>query len=194
MSPLTILIIRHAEKPDDPSAGPWRGPGLTEAGAENKHSLLVRGWQRAGAWAALFGAGIGGSDYPRPNAVYAADPNKTPTEDHPVSRRPWETIVPLCERLGAPPVTQFGVGDETAMLDAVRQMTGTVLICWEHKKIIEAVLPELAKGQTVPDLPTKWPGSRFDVVLRFDRPDRTAPWTFRPLFPRLLSEDSDAPL
>lgn len=190
MSSLTLLIIRHAEKPEDGQPA----LGITDAGAENKHSLIVRGWQRAGAWAALFGAGIGGPDYPRPNAIYAADPDKTPTEDHPVSKRPWETIVPLVDRLGLTPVTRFGVGDEKPMLSAVRQSTGTVLICWEHKKIAEVILPELATGQIIPDLPAKWPGSRFDVVLRFDRPDPDAPWTFRQLFPCLLSGDFDAPL
>jgi hypothetical protein len=42
MSVLTILIIRHAEKPKDPKA-PWKGPGLTENGEENDKSLVVRG-------------------------------------------------------------------------------------------------------------------------------------------------------
>jgi len=43
-------------------------------------------------------------------------------------------------------------------------------------------------------LPKTWDGRRFDVVLRFDRAAPDAPWTFRQLFPRLLSGDSDTPL
>ena len=42
---LTILIIRHAEKPDEA----WPGPGLTEQGENDTESLVIRGWQRAGA-------------------------------------------------------------------------------------------------------------------------------------------------
>jgi hypothetical protein len=46
MSALTILIIGHAEKPDDPEA-PWQRVGFTEEGTGDKKSLVIRGWQRA---------------------------------------------------------------------------------------------------------------------------------------------------
>lgn len=52
---LTILVIRHAEKPDEA----WPGPGLTDHGIKDDKSLVIRGWQRAGAWTSLFGAGPG---------------------------------------------------------------------------------------------------------------------------------------
>jgi hypothetical protein len=190
MSALTILIVRHAEKPDDPSLG----PGLTIDGAVDKHSLVVRGWQRAGAWTALFGSGASGPDYPQPIAIYAADPTAAPTENGTVSKRPHETILPLSQKLRLTPVTKYGVGDEVAMLDEVRALTGVVLIAWEHKRIAPAILPELAKGQSIPHLPGKWDGSRFDVVLRFDHALSTASWSFRQLFPRLLAGDLDVPL
>ncbi len=70
MSALTILIIRHAEKPGES----WPGKGLTADEVTDKKSLVVRGWQRAGSWSALFGTGLGGSDYPQPAVIYAADP------------------------------------------------------------------------------------------------------------------------
>ena len=57
MTALTVLIIRHGEKPDRQ----WPGPGLTRRGNMNAGSLVVRGWQRAGAWATLFG-----TDKPQP--------------------------------------------------------------------------------------------------------------------------------
>ena len=80
------------------------------------------------------------------------------------------------------------------MLASITQLTGVVLICWEHKHITSAILPTLASGQTLPNLPPRWDRTRFDVVLRFDRPQSGAGWTFRQLFPRLLDGDSEVPL
>jgi hypothetical protein len=56
MVPLTLLIIRHAEKPKEQGDKPnefWPGPGFTDKGEEDDKSLVIRGWQRAGAWAAF---------------------------------------------------------------------------------------------------------------------------------------------
>lgn len=76
----TILIIHHAEKPNDPKA-PWPGDGFTEQGGVDDKSLVIRGWQRAGSWAALFGTGLGGDDFPQPSAIYAAGPNAMAVEE-----------------------------------------------------------------------------------------------------------------
>jgi len=191
MSALTILIIRHAEKPDDLKA-PWPGPGFTERGEVDGKSLVIRGWQRAGSWSALFGAGLGGDDFPQPAVIYAADP-VSPAGDEP-SQRPFQTVSPLAARLSITPVTKYALGDEENLVTEVASLTGVVLICWEHKAIYEKILPAIAKAQTLHGLPTDWKGSRFDVVLRFDRSIPGAPWSFRQLFPRLLSEDTDVPL
>jgi hypothetical protein len=187
MSALTILIIRHAEKPDDPKA-PWPGSGFTEKGVADDKSLVIRGWQRAGAWAALFGAGFGGGNYPQPSVIYAANPSQAP------SQRPFETISPLAARLGLTPVVKYGLGDEAKLVREIVGLSGVVLLCWEHKHIHEDILPAIAKDETLPGLPNDWAGSRFDVVLRFDRSAPGGPWSFRQLFPRLLSGDSDTPL
>jgi hypothetical protein len=69
-----------------------------------------------------------------------------------------------------------------------------VLVCWEHKRIISHMLPAIAAGMNVPNLPSRWNKLRFDVVLRFDRGAPAGAWSFRQLFPRLLSGDSDKPL
>ena len=184
MSALTVVIIRHAEKPDDPKA-PWPGPGITEKGSgPDDKSLVVRGWQRAGSWAALFGSGLGGDEYPRPVAIYAADPNST-TGNEP-SKRPFETISPLAARLNLTPITKYALGQEGALVGEIVGLTGVVLISWEHKRIVEDILPAIANGQTLHGLPTGWDGARFDVVLRFDRAIPGVPWSFRQSFPRLI--------
>ena len=103
---LSILIIRHAEK----AGHKWPGPGLTPEGTEDEQSLVVRGWQRAGAWAALFAGEIRGADYPRPSMIYAADPAAT-TGDEP-SQRPFQTVIPVAERLNLRIVTDYAVGQE----------------------------------------------------------------------------------
>lgn len=188
MSALTILIIRHAEKPKEL----WPGPGLEETGSKEKASLVVRGWQRAGAWAALFGAGLGGETFPQPTVIYAADPKSADTGEP--SQRPMETVSPLTERLGLKPVLTYAVGQEVALVSQITSLTGCVLVCWEHKAIARTLLPAIAGSETLPGLPTKWGSLRFDVVLRFDRAAPGQPWSFRQLFPRLLSGDSDKPM
>jgi hypothetical protein len=191
MSTLTLSIIRHAERPND-SKAPWPGGGFTEEGAVDEKSLVIRGWQRAGSWAALFGAGLGGDDFPQPTAIYAADP-KSMSGGAP-SQRPFETISPLALRLRLKPITRYALGDEAKLVKEIVGLTGVVLVCWEHKAICGKMLPAVANGQTLHGMPTDWKGSRFDVVLRFDRSVPGAPWSFRQLFPRLLSDDTDTPL
>ena len=185
---LTLLIIRHAEKPDEA----WPGPGLAPEGSPDKKSLAVRGWERAGSWSALLGAGLGGVDFPQPAVIYAADP-RAETGDEP-SQRPYETIRPLAARLGLKPITTYAVGQEPALAAELTALSGVVLVCWEHKAIVTTLLPALVGEQRIDGLPQKWDGTRFDVALRVDRAAPGAPWSFRQLFPRLLSGDSDAPL
>jgi hypothetical protein len=181
---LTLLIIRHAEKPDES----WPGPGLTPDGVPDGKSLVIRGWQRAGAWSALFGGGLGGTDYPAPSLIYAANPNVT-TSDEP-SQRSYQTVLPLAGHLGLTPVTEFSVGQESKLVSEIVSKTGVVLVAWEHKAIARDILPAIAKGESLPAMPTKWDGTRFDIVLRFDRTSPDAPWSFRQLCPCLLSGDS----
>jgi hypothetical protein len=188
MSALTILIIRHAEKPGEF----WPGSGLTLEGIIDEKSLVIRGWQRAGSWSALFAAGLGGLDYPAPSVIYAADPNAT-TGDEP-SQRPYETVIPLAARLGLTPDTQYALGQETQLVTTVVGQTGVVLVAWEHKAIARAILPAIANGKSLQGMPTKWDRTRFDVVLRFDRMSPEAPWFFRQLCPSLLSGDSADPM
>ena len=118
MSALTVFVIRHAEKPGP--IDPGLGPGLTAKGMEDKHSLVIRGWQRAGTWAALFGAGTAGPDFPKPNIVYAANPAQSSSRAGSHSKRPFETIAALCNRLRLSPITAYGVDDEIALVNEVQ--------------------------------------------------------------------------
>jgi hypothetical protein len=188
MSALTILIIRHAEKPGEA----WPGPGLTPDGVADKKSLVIRGWQRAGSWSALFGAGRGGDDFPEPTMIYAANSSSTAGEDP--SQRPFETIAPLAARLTLTPITKYPLGKESDLVAEIVGLAGVVLVSWEHKAIVRTILPAIAKGQTLHGAPSKWDGARFDVVFRLDRSAPGAPWTFRQLFPRLMSGDSATPM
>ena len=187
MSALTIMLVRHAEKP----GGAFPGPGLTPEGEEDDKSLVVRGWQRAGAWAALFGTAAL-SDYPRANVIYAASP-KPVSKKASYSHRPFETAGPTAARLNLDVQAKWGVGEETDLVAELLRLTGVVLVFWEHKHICEEIIPALRGDQPLPGLPTKWDGERFDVVLRFDRALPDAPWSFRQLSPCLLSGDSDKP-
>jgi hypothetical protein len=189
MSALTILIIRHAEKPGED----WPGPGFTEDGQADTESLVIRGWQRAGAWTALFGAGLGGTTYPAPQAIYAATPGKPDQLNQGPSRRPYETIFALAPRLNLTPNTSFAKGDEKHLVDALLKLSGVALVCWEHKAIISDILPRLPVSNSG-DLPTHWSSKRFDVVLRLDRADGATTFVFQELFPRLMSGDSNKPL
>jgi hypothetical protein len=189
MSTLTILIIRHAEKPGES----WPGEGLTADEVKDTKSLVIRGWQRAGSWSALFGSSLGDSDYLQPGEIYAADPASESGEEP--SQRPSETVSPLADRLGLKINTTFALGQESDLATEVTSFSGgVILVCWEHKKIVETLLPAIGKEQKIPGIPTKWSSDRFDVVLRFDRLSPDAPWSFRQLFPKLLSADSDKAL
>ena len=53
MAGLTVLIIRHAEKPDEG----WPGLGLTAAAQPDRKSLVLRGWQGLAPGRRCLGAG-----------------------------------------------------------------------------------------------------------------------------------------
>ncbi|QPF87623.1 histidine phosphatase family protein [Bradyrhizobium genosp. L] len=186
MDALTLFIIRHAEKPGDV----WPGPGFTDAGVSDTESLVIRGWQRAGAWTALFGTDLTKGDYAKPDVIYAAMPGTDPNQ--PPSSRPAETISALAARLKQTPNESFAKGSEALLVPALLKLSGVVLLCWEHKSIIADILPLIPVSKGTP--PGKWEGDRFDVVLRFDRGKGDDKFAFKELFPKLLSGDSDKPL
>jgi hypothetical protein len=184
MATLTLLIIRHAEKPGEQ----WPGPGTMADGSTDKDSLVIRGWQRSGAWGALFGAGLGGTDYPAPARIYAANPGW----GQDVSRRPFDTVSAVAARLNLTTNVAYWKGQEKPLVAELMGLSGVVLVGWEHEAIVQSIVPLIPVSSGKP--PTQWDGSRYDVVLRYDRPDGTTKFAFRELFPMLMSGDSNKPL
>lgn len=185
MATQTILIIRHAEKPDGASRG------IDDTGAEDSKSLTPRGWQRAGAWAEFFApARDCAAAIPTPTTIFAAAPESRKetkaSNDGSKSRRPLQTVSPLARKLKLAPDLRFSKGDEEAVADAAAKNGGIVLICWQHEDIarISAALRPRPDG-----VPTDWPDSRFNVILRFDRDDNASQWVFHQVIPVLLGDD-----
>jgi len=179
-----ILMIRHAEKP---VAGSLPN-GVTADGVQDDHSLIVRGWQRAGALAMLLA-----SDTPlplaRPQFVFAAS-GQTSAK----SQRSKQTVMPLVTKLGNAVVASFdfGVGQELSVAEAIGQCAGVVLVAWEHHNIpiIASSFPLSSNNKAPVGL---WPDDRFDLVWVFDQ-DASAPgsgYIFSQVAQLLLAGDQE---
>jgi broad specificity phosphatase PhoE len=181
----TIYLIRHAEKPDGAN------DGVTAAGAYNKKSLIVRGWQRAGALAVFFGPQGG---VPSPDRIYASASGKIKlapgVKVGSDSERPVLTVTPLAARLGMTPLATFTKGQESALAREVVALQQTTLVCWQHEAIPAIAKLILGAAASVPD---SWPADRFDVVWRCVRSDGGS-WTFDQLCPQLLFGDRATPI
>jgi hypothetical protein len=140
--------------------------------------------------AVLFGTLFGAEAFPRPSAIYAANPEAVSLDE--TSQRPFQTVISLSERLGLTPITTYSVGQESQLVSEILHSSGIVLISWEHKAITEKIAPGIAGEQEIEVLPHKWEETRYDVVLRFDRVSPDAPWSFCQLCPCLMSGDSTA--
>jgi len=143
----TVLVIRHAEKPE-------AGRGLAPAGE-----------QRAQAYVNYFQHFQASGEPVQLDTLIA-------TADSDGSIRPRLTLEPLGKALGLPVDTRFKdkqVDDVVADLRSRHPHVHGVLVCWHHGQI-----PELlqAFGADVHNLLPKgeWPPETYDwvVVLHFD--------------------------
>ncbi len=183
--PEVIYIIRHAEKPFKPPLS-----GVDFAGSQNEHSLLPRGWQRSGALAALFHPDFG----PMRAGLRTPTTLVAPSWGHPgktAAHRSYQTIQGLSENLGLPITTEFAQGQEQKLADSLlRNDSGVVLICWEHKHIpvIASSLPVVSETP----IPPKWPGDRYDVIWSFTLVTGPGParYTFGQIPQQLLAGDT----
>lgn len=171
----TIMVIRHAEKPDD------KHRGVCPRGKEDPHDLIVRGWQRAGALVRFFAPHGGEPRAPirTPRVIFASN-----TEIGSQSKRPEHTVRPLARLLGEDMLnTDYGDGQEADVARAAEGAAadGPVLIAWHHEKI-----PEILEHLRVAGYPETWPDERFDLVWVLKRTDRDVRWTFVKEVPQLL--------
>ena len=125
-------------------------------------SIIVQGWQRAGALNAFFApyqASPANSAIATPNYIYAASPEGE-------SKRPWETVTPLTAWLGyAQNTPQFNTdfaigGGEAQMVESVLSLSGSVLICREHKNIMPNIMQAINGAIPIANyesIPTAWP-------------------------------------
>ncbi len=142
----TVLIIRHAEKPDD-------GDGLAPAGEA-----------RAQAYVEYFRDFKYHSEPIKLDAVFAAADSKN-------SRRPRITVEPLAHALGLTVNTSYRDKEFQRLAAELEAHDGgkSVLVCWHHGAMIELLHAMGADPETL--LPGgKWPGDEYHwlIVLRYD--------------------------
>jgi hypothetical protein len=183
MSDFKIMVIRHAEKPNDPPPA----YGVNDQGEQDSHELTVRGWQRAGALAALFApwtapARLAGLAVPL--SIFATEPVSGSE-----SRRPHHTVKPLADLLGVSIDLGFPEGSEGDLVATAVRSASPVLIAWHHQDIPTIANLILGNATTAPQ---NWPGNRFDVVWVFDRTDGV--WSFSQVPQMLLRGDSPLPI
>jgi hypothetical protein len=178
--PNHVLIIRHAEKPDD---------------EDDKH-LTSRGAARAAALPSLFfipkAFRTKPSPFPTPDFIFA-------TAESRHSNRPVETVRPLAKALRDMEIHAKHADDEyqpvVDRLFSNAKYTGkTVLICWHHGRIPKLTRAVLAKAKNADKVkqrvPKHWDQDVFDRVwqITFDNQDK-ATFVDRPQ--KLLFKDND---
>jgi hypothetical protein len=177
MPPSTILLIRHAEKPD--ASRDIRGVDIN--GHESAAELSVTGWQRSAALPRLFSPAQPAEMLPRPNAIYAA-------ASHPRSARPVRTVELLAQSLGLELHDRFGSDDLGALIKDLRAGSGVALVCWRHESIADIARAFIDDTTPVPD----WDAKRFDIVWVLSL--KEGRWKLRQRPQLLLPSDSRNPI
>lgn len=164
---VTVLIIRHAEKPD-------QGNGLSP-----------RGEQRAQAYASYFDPLQFDGGTLLPQRLIA-------TSDSKASMRPRLTLTPLAARLQLP-IEQSWADDQVDDLAKAlckKNDAPVVLIAWHHGHIVKLI--EALGGDAKQLLGRKtWPGDIYNwmVVLHFDGQGRLSESASRLVHEHLLQGD-----
>jgi hypothetical protein len=140
--PAQIILIRHADEPDDPN-----DPHLSPAGVKRAEQLVS--FITTDSAMTRFGL---------PVAVFA-----TRTTKHGNGQRTQETVAPLARALRLPVQTPFLAKDFAAQAKRILLDPGyagkTILICWNHEEI-----PQLARALGIKPEPPKWKVNVYDLV------------------------------
>jgi hypothetical protein len=159
LPPSLVVCLRHGEKPANAEKR-WKplddsGPGLDAHGRRSRHSLTVRGWQRAGA---LAGTGLCGHllepDHSNPVVMFAPDYG---AKSH--KRRPYQTILPLSRRLGLEITLPCKKDDVDTLHAEVTKVDGVAVVCWEHEFLAKLARKLVDQAEEI-----EWPDDRFDVL------------------------------
>lgn len=164
---VTVLIVRHAEKP-----GSGRG-------------LDAQGEQRAAAYATYFDPLQLGNETLQPQRLIA-------TRDSRASDRPRLTLTPLAVRLQLPLEQPFADKDVDALVDSLRatNRAGVVLIAWHHGHIDDLIDAFGGESKTLLG-GKKWPEHVYNwvVLLHFDGNGQLILSTSRRVHEHLLPGD-----
>lgn len=142
-TPAQVLLIRHAEKPED----------------DNEPNLSARGKERAEALVSVFTSNPAMLEFGKPVAIYAAKPKEGG------SVRSIETVTPLAKHLGVEVRAEYmadEVKDAAKEILKKRSYDGkTVLIAWPNDEI-----PKFARKLGAEDAPKDWKKKVFDRVWK----------------------------
>jgi len=163
--PHKIVLIRHAEKPDD----------------DNDPNLSEKGYHRATAFIKYFNQTH--NTFNKPSAFFAMGSRIDPTEKDPPgiktvkTLRAIETVQPSAEWLRVPIFKQFikerpdrlftFIEDETKQHQDIFGVNSTIVISWEHDDLNDIFLAKF--GLPADYIPKAWPGHIYDMnyVLTF---------------------------
>jgi hypothetical protein len=106
---LRVILIRHAEKPDDGD------------------NLSCSGFNRSLKLPAVIKSKFGIPDY-----IYVPEPG---TGKQTKNCRMFQTIVPLVVKYNLTVNTNYSVDESDKVVQSIKKNKGTVLVVWEHKEL-----------------------------------------------------------
>lgn len=140
--PAQIILLRHAEKPDD----------------ESSDRLSSRGEDRARALVGMFTNSPTLTAHGQPAALFAPRQTRNRT-----SLRPYQTLQPLAQELHLTIRMPYSAREYNELAQKILKSSDlkekVVVICWVHD-----YLPELAQAFGVKSKKTAWKNSEFDRV------------------------------